>query len=215
MVAPGLSQRMGGGQRMTIEQLQHLLSYLGYDTGGVGNGYGPKTTQAVRDFQREFGGLEEDGKAGSETKKALRKAVGDGWIRPEKAEAVPNSGTAGTFWDEIEYFTREEFKCRCGQYHAPYCDGFPVEPDETLVRTANQIRGNLGRKAIPTSGIRCQKHNADQPNAAENSKHLYGKALDFYVEGYTGGQLLAEVKRHPKVNYAYIVSGNVVHMDVN
>ncbi len=200
---------------MTTEQIQHLLNYFGYDTGGVEGIYGPKTEQAVRDFQKEYGGLEVDGDAGALTHAALRKAVGDEWTRPEEAAAVPEPGTAGTgIWAKSPYFIRQEFACRCGEYHAPYCNGFPVEPDETLVLLANRVRGHFGAKAHRTSGIRCQQHNADQPNSAPNSKHLYGKALDFFIEGVSGSALLAYVQAQPETNYAYIVSGNVVHMDV-
>ncbi len=194
---------------MTTLQIQHLLNYLGYDTGGCDGISGKKTKQAIRDFQEDFGGLTADGLAGEGTQKALKHAVAYNKFRPEKEpESVPDSGT---IWDNSPWWSREEFKCQCG---GKYCNGFPVEPDPTLVMAANRVRENLGHPAHRTSGIRCEKWNALQPNAAKNSKHKAGKALDFWVEKVTGKQLLAEVKRHPEVTYAYIVKGNVVHMDV-
>ncbi len=198
---------------MTVRQVQDLLHYLGY--GLTPDGIrGPETAAAVRGFQKEYGeGLTVDGDAGSETQAALRRAVGDGWQRPEAP--VPDLGTnsTGTFWDEIRYWTREEFKCRCGEYHAPYCDGFPAEPDETLVRLADRVRGHFGRPAHRSSGIRCRQHNADS-GGVSNSKHLYGKALDFFVEGVSGRELLSYVQAQKETNYAYIIDGQYVHMDV-
>lgn len=187
---------------MTTKQIQCLLLFLGYDVGEADGICGPRTNQGIQEFQREN---MVNGEDESDTWQALRKAVGDGWRRPEKQ---------GTLWENSPYFRREEFRCRCGNYHAAYCNGFPVEPDETLVVLANRVREQLGRKAHVTSGIRCKRHNADQPGAAVNSRHLSGKALDFWVEGISGTRLLETVKRQPEVNYAYIVSGNVVHMDV-
>lgn len=200
---------------MNVEQIQHLLAYLGYmEVRETGEKYrvdgilGPQTEKAVREFQADYG-IDVDGAPGPQTQKALRDAVAYNKFRPEKKpEPVPDSGT---IWDNSPWWSREEFKCRCG---GKYCNGFPVEPDPTLVMVANRVRENLGHPAHRTSGIRCEQWNALQPNAAKNSKHKAGKALDFWVEKVTGKQLLAEVKRHPEVNYAYIVKGNVVHMDV-
>lgn len=166
---------------MTVEQLQHLLAYLGYDTGGVDGIYGPKTKKAVTDFQREYGGLAVDGKAGELTEAALRKAVGEGWTRPgEVNEDVPNSGTSDDPWDDIKYFTREEFRCTCG---GRYCNGFPVEPDMEMVKILDIIRENSG-PFTPNSSIRCPERNAEVGGAA-NSQHLYGTAADISVPGKT------------------------------
>lgn len=89
-----------------------------------------------------------------------------------------------TFWDDIEFFTRDEFKCQCfKQSDGPYCDGFPVEPQEKTVRTVNEIRRRLG---VPVtivesggSGVRCPRHNA-AVDGVENSDHLTGNAADLH-----------------------------------
>ena len=47
-----------------------------------------------------------------------------------------------------------------------------------------------------------------------NSRHLSGKALDFYIEGVSGAQLLSAVQRDKRCRYAYIIGGQFVHMDV-
>ncbi len=197
---------------MNILKIQALLAFLEYDTGGVDGIEGPKTRKAVTMFQKEYGGLAVDGDPGAATQTALREAVADGWERPEAIEA-PAPEKTGTIWDESPYFTRAEFGCRCGEYHSPYCNGFPVEPDETLVRLANRVRGHFGRQAIRSSGIRCPQHNADS-QGVYNSKHLQGKALDFMIEGKTAAEVLAYVKAQPETNYAYDIDGTYVHMDV-
>lgn len=196
---------------MTTKQIQALLTYLGYDPGEVDGLPGKNTRRAVLEFQEQEG-LEQDGSPGPLTQAALLEAVANGRFRAEDAKTPEE--TTGTFWDHIRYWTREEFRCRCGEYHAPYCNGFPVEPDQTLVELADDVRSHFGRPGIRSSGIRCKQHNADQPNSAANSRHLYGKALDFRIQGKTSGEVLAYVKTLPKVRYAYAIDGSYVHMDV-
>lgn len=200
---------------MTAKQKQNLLQYLGFYTGAVDGSWGRQSQAAAEAFQRiHF--LTVDGIVGPVTEAELIQAVYNGEFAPEpgedEEEATPTP--IGTFWDTIKWWSRSEFACRCGEYHAPYCDGFPVEPDETLVRVADRVREHFGRPAHRSSGIRCKQHNEDQPNSATNSKHLYGKALDFFVEGVSGADLLAYVQAQPEVTYAYIISGQYVHMDV-
>lgn len=191
---------------MTDKQKQHLLGYLGYYAGDIDGIYGPQTKAAVERFQKDFGGIVVDGLAGDETDKALRHAVAYG-MPEKKQDAKPQ---AGTFWDEIKYFTREEFRCPCGK-----CGGFPVEPDENLVRLADRVREHFGAPATVSSGVRCQAHNDELPGSAKNSYHLRGKAMDFCVQGVSGAKLLAYVKTLP-VHYAYQINGSdFVHMDVN
>ena len=191
---------------MTDKQKQHLLGYLGYYTGDIDGIYGPQTKAAVERFQKDFGGIVVDGLAGDETDKALRLAVAYG-MPEKKQDAKPQ---AGTFWDEIKYFTRAEFRCPCGK-----CGGFPVEPDENLVRLADKVREHFGAPATVSSGVRCQAHNDELPGSAKNSYHLRGKAMDFCVQGVSGAKLLAYVKTLP-VHYAYQINGSdFVHMDVN
>lgn len=57
---------------MTLGQAQHLLAYLGYYTMEVDGISGPGTEEAVRNFQKDFGGIAVDGVAGADTQKALK-----------------------------------------------------------------------------------------------------------------------------------------------
>ena len=162
---------------MTMKQVQNLLQFLGYYDGIPDNDYGPKTYKATLDFQIDFGGIAQDGKPGEETQKALRHAVAYGMPTYE-TEDKPETGD---FWvdDPPEHFEKKEFRCPCGE-----CDGFPVEPQESMVRAVNEIRRRLG---VPVtivrddgsggSGVRCAKHNAEVGGVA-NSQHLTGIAAD-------------------------------------
>ena len=192
---------------MDTRQIQALLVYLGYDPGEVDGLPGKNTRRAVQAFQAAEG-LEQDGSPGPLTQAALLEAVAKDRFREESA-TTPEVRT-GTFWDEIQYFSREEFRCPC-----PRCGGFPVEPKEALVRLADQVREHFGEPATVSSGVRCQAHNDELPGSAKNSYHVKGKAMDFCVRGISGAKLLAYVKTMP-VHYAYQIKGSdFVHMDVN
>ena len=162
---------------MTIKQRQHLLAYLGYYVGDVDGSWGSGSRSSCIAFQRDRG-IPDDGYGGPVTDKALKNAVANDLT---KSEQESDSATTGTFWDEIEFFDREEFRCQCG---GKYCNGFPVEPEEKLVRTVDEIRRRLG---VPVqivtaggSGVRCPTHNANV-GGVKNSEHLYGRAADLHA----------------------------------
>lgn len=201
---------------MTNKQKQNLLQYLGYYQGIPDDIWGDQSRSATEAFQRDYQ-LTVDGIFGNATAARILEVVASGEHPQPQAPAdgpEDTTGETGTFWDHIRYWRREEFRCRCGNYHAPYCDGFPVEPDQTLVELVDDIRAHFGRPGHPSSGIRCERHNADQPGAAANSKHKRGKALDFFIEGVSGETLRAYAAADPRCTYAYIISGNYVHVDV-
>lgn len=184
---------------MTTVQKQSILVYFDcLPPEGIDGIWGPRSAEATAQLQRRLD-IPDDGIWGPETEAAVRKALSS----PE---------STGAFWDHIRHWTREEFRCQCG---GKYCNGFPVEPDQTLVELVDDVRHSFGAPGHRSSGIRCQIHNSHQPGAAANSKHLYGKALDFFVEGVSGAKLLATAKADPRTNYAYIIgNGPYVHVDV-
>lgn len=55
--------------------------------------------------------------------------------------------------------------------------------DDQLVEYLQKIRDHFKAKVILSCGHRCEKHNAEVPNAATKSRHIYGMAADFNVEG--------------------------------
>lgn len=198
---------------MDVKQIQHLLAYLGYYTASVDGLDGPKTQAAVRMFQKDFTGLQVDGIPGNETQKALRHAVAYGM--PEREKPEEDSGTSsstGTFWDEVRYFRREEFRCPCGR-----CGGFPVEPEEALVRAADRVREHFGKPICISSGVRCQAHNDELPGSVKNSRHIRGKAMDFSISGFSASAVLPYLQslvRSGQLRYVYAINENYVHMDV-
>ena len=163
---------------MTIKQIQALLTYLGYDPGTVDGINGPNTTAAVLAFQRQED-LQQDGRPGPATQAALLEAVAGGRMYTPAAADTPSSGqppdSTGTFWDEIKYFRREEFRCKCG---GKYCNGYPAEMSETTMRMADEIRRRAGVPLNNNSAQRCKRWNAEQPGAAANSNHMTGHAID-------------------------------------
>ena len=199
---------------MTIKQRQNLLAYLGYYVSTIDGDWGSGSRKAAKDFQRDRD-LTVDGYGGPETDKALKHAVANDLFKPvvvisEKETTTEDSSVAGTFWDHIRYWSREEFRCRCG---GKYCNGFPAEPDQTLVELVDDIRHKAGRPGIPSSGLRCKTWNALQ-GGVSNSDHMKGKALDFSIEGMSGSQLLALAQADSRTRYAYIIDGGWVHVDV-
>ena len=188
---------------MTVKQRQNLLAYLGYYVGNIDGAWGTLSTTATKSFQADYG-LTADGICGADTEKALKHAVSYGM--PAKKETAQD----GSFWNDIKHFDRKEFKCRCGNI---YCNGYPAEMQEKLIRAADRVRDHFGAVATVSSGLRCTKHNANV-GGVSNSRHLTGKAMDFCVKGKTASELLAYVQKQPEIRYAYAIDSQFVHMDI-
>ena len=187
---------------MTIKQVQNLLAYHDLYKGIVDGIWGPLTEKAVRDFQKAFG-LEVDGVVGRATEDALRHSVAYGM--PEF-----DADTVNDWWDEIEYFTREELRCKCG---GKYCDGFPAEPKELAVRLADRARKHFGRPAHNVSFLRCREWNRLQ-GGVSNSQHMYGEAMDICIDGVTAAELHAFFEEQPEVRHTYEINSTNVHFDI-
>ena len=135
-------------------------------------------------------------------------------------EATPAPETSDDFWDEIEYFDREEFRCPCNE-----CNGFPVEPKENLVRAVDEMRREFGSPVIVVppdghsggSGVRCQEYNDSLPGSVANSRHVQGKAADFSAPGVPASTIeayLAKIKANGTIRYWYKIGTGSYHMDV-
>lgn len=191
---------------MTTRQIQNLLQYLDYYTIQVDGLPGPGTTAAVKAFQAD-NGLDADGIPGQLTQKALVDAVAKGRFKPSDR---PQEGQGEDFWADIKYFTREEFRCKCG---GKYCNGFPAEPQEGMVRALDTVRAHFGKAIIPNSGVRCPTHNANV-GGVSTSRHLSGKAVDFAVPGLSADMVLSYVQHRNGIRYAYAIDASYVHMDI-
>lgn len=199
---------------MTDKQKQYLLGYLGYYQGIPDGIWGRLSREATKDFQAGYG-LEADGVCGPMTQKMLIGAISGTVVKVERPAESKSADTGkpqtGTFWDEIKWFKREEFRCKCG---GRYCDGYPAEPDERMVRIANQLRNNLGVPVTIVSGLRCKDWNATQ-GGVPNSQHMYGEAADIYAKGVPQSRVEAELDKIGGVRYHYSIKGSSnVHFDV-
>lgn len=186
---------------MTTKQVQLLLQYLGYAPGEADGVLGAQTTRAVTEFQQNQGNLAADGIPGEQTQAALKQAV---------ARDELSKGNREEFWKEIPNFTKGEFRCKCGGIH---CDGFPAQPQETLVRALQQVRDYFDVPVTVSSGLRCPAHNW-AVGGVSNSRHLTGKAVDFCVRGFSASLVLDYVAHLVQIRYAYAIDGNFVHMDI-
>ena len=86
-----------------------------------------------------------------------------------------------------------------------------------VVQIADQIREHFGKPCIVNSGCRCTSHNK-KVGGVTNSRHLSGKAIDLYVQGISGNELLSYTKQlvsQGKLRYTYLIGGNAVHIDIN
>ena len=200
---------------MTVKERQCLLTVLkrsngeSYYTGEVDGIYGPLSRMAIESFQRDYGGLTVTGEADEATDKAMRHAICYGM--PTKDVTDINVGNkAGSFWDEIEFFDRDEFKCKCG---GKYCNGFPHEPQEAMVRLADGARRHFGKPAIVISGLRDPIHNRNE-GGVDSSQHIYGEACDIQIPGVSADTLLNWFQSQPGVRYAYAINATNVHFDI-
>ena len=160
--------------KITVEQIQHLLCYLGYDPGSCDGIQGANTQAAVKKFQADFG-LTADGIPGEATQKMLTGAVAGTAVKVEKPVDTMKSGEkTGTFWDDIKYFTRAECRCKCG---GRYCNGYPAQMAEETMRMADEIRRRAGVPLNVNSALRCPPWNTHESGVA-TSLHQYGRAID-------------------------------------
>ena len=194
---------------MTVLQRQALLAYLGYYAGALDGDWGKGSRAGCEAFQRSES-IPADGLGGPVTDGKLLEAVAAGRMKQEAPEQQ-QTAEGPDWWKEIRYFRRDEpgIFCPCGR-----CDGYPVEPSETLMRLADRVRTLAGAPATVSSTVRCAAHNAELKGSAPNSRHLQGRAMDFSVRGWSSTRLLALVKQQKEVHYAYAIDDSFVHMDV-
>lgn len=193
----------------TIEGLQMYLFEWGFGpiVGEIDGKNGPKTKEAVKQFQAAMG-LSADGIAGPKTFAAL------------KGEVI------------LPRLTETDMACQCEKY----CDGYPNPSTagvrllvERIWREAEKkypgLQIYVSNRAHPTpngaiaGGQRCEQWNKERGGAAK-SQHLYGKAADIF--GRCEGVKDAEIRDHlEEVALKLNVSGGVgygaryiVHVDV-
>lgn len=161
---------------MNTKTLQTNLIQLGYGESlrpyGADGKIGAKTRQAIKTFQSDYNKkfkkkIKVDGIYGTQTKTAI-----ETWKK--------QAGSKGT-----KNFKTSEFRCK-GSGTLPK-GGI----DNNLLLKLEQLRYNLGGKAIViNSGYRTPAHNK-AVGGASGSQHLYGKAADIVVRGVTPSKVYA------------------------
>ena len=78
-------------------------------------------------------------------------------------------------------FTPQEFRCGCG---GRYCCGYPTRMKAKELKHIQTIRTHFGKPMIITSGLRCDRYNAEV-GGIPDSLHKSGYAVDFVFKGLT------------------------------
>lgn len=205
---------------LTIKQRQANLQFLGYYKGQIDGIVGALTKQAYRNFQKDYG-LVIDGIYGVKTNAKLIEVIKeeqiklgvkvDGIVGPITINARDDKNVS-LAWNDIKYFKKSEFNCKCG------CGLNNI--DLKLVKILDEIREYFGKPCIVTSGCRCQKYNDSLRGSIKNSKHVQGKAADIWINGIRKAELLSKCKdyvRCGRANYTYTNESNMknaVHIEI-
>lgn len=175
---------------LCIKDIQRLLNKFGYNL-KVDGIVGDKTIAAIKDFQTK-NGLVVDGIVGVKTFTKL-------------------GNYTNYTWNDVKHFKKSEFTCKCG------CGLNNI--DLTLVKVLDQIRDDFNSPLIITSGCRCKSWNAKK-GGVQGSRHVLGKAADFYVKGVPVSTMLNYCESLVKkgiIRYTYTNSSNMngaVHIDI-
>jgi uncharacterized protein YcbK (DUF882 family) len=102
-------------------------------------------------------------------------------------------------------FQRKEFACQCG------CNFDTV--DAVLLRILTSVRHYFQAPVTITSGCRCEEHNRKE-GGPKNSYHLYGKAADIKVEGFSPSEVISYLIKTFPVHLGFIEYSSWVHIDV-
>lgn len=188
---------------LNIKTRQTYLKTLGFYKGEVDGLEGKLTKAAYLALQKAYftRKSDQDGIYGTDTERLLLSVY-----RVKK---------------NCKNFKVEEFKCQCG---GKYCSGYPAALDEQFLKNLQKVRDKYGSVRI-TSGMRCDRHNANV-GGSSGSRHRLGKAADFYVSccAKESGrkQVMTYWKTLPKWRYTYCnIGGNypnmgsAVHVDVS
>ena len=201
----------GNGTKQAYKTFQKMV---GLTVDGI---YGANTERAlitnIQDIQsklNKFGySLSVDGLAGTNTINAIKDFQSKNGLGVDgivgNTTMTKLNGSAPSHYT-CKYFKDSEFNCPC-------C-GLNYQKDG-IKRIADEIREHFGSPAIITSGTRCAKHNKEV-GGVSNSYHLYGNAIDIYVQGVSGQQLLnfcKEIVNRGSARYTYYITGQACHID--
>ena len=98
-------------------------------------------------------------------------------VSAKETEPPPDGDVTDGPWASA-HFLMDEYACDC----AGDCDGWPAQMDPELLEKIEALRCAFDRPIIITSGVRCERRNAEV-GGIENSWHLSGHAADLYCPG--------------------------------
>lgn len=178
---------------MTIKQKQCLLTYLGYDTGGVDGAWGVKSLTATEAFQNDYG-LGSDGIFGPATETRILEVVASGELPAVKPEGgnTQDIGNAAAQYLQADGYYRiprgvDVQLSKNLWAHEVMCQGVGCCEEsiisKRMVDTFQRIRDEYGEPieivTADGSGYRCPIHNR-AVNGADSSLHLTGSAFDLH-----------------------------------
>lgn len=107
--------------------------------------------------------------------------------------------------------SRREVACKCG------CgfDTLDIETAKIVQDVCDHIANSIGVSRVVliiTSGCRCEKYNV-KVGGSEDSQHLYGRALDFYVKGVDPALVYEHISRHYPHSYGIGKYKSFTHLD--
>lgn len=131
-------------------------------------------------------------------KKYLRPADVDGIYGPDTDRLLRHVYNCSLVKD----FKPEEFKCPCG-----HCTGYPDRIKQVELEHIQTIRDHYGKPMTITSGLRCKYENK-RVGGVQNSGHLNGYAVDFYMPGVTDtvanrNKAMSYIKGLPNHKFTY------------
>lgn len=178
---------------LCIKDIQRLLNKFNYSL-SVDGIVGNNTIKAIRDFQSK------------------NNLVVDAIVGEKTYQKLGNYTCDSLTWNSIKHFKKSEFTCECG------CGLNNI--NLKLVKVLDDIRSHFNSPLIVTSGCRCYNHNKNI-GGIEGSRHVFGKAADFYVKGISTNKLLSYCKKlvtNNVIRYTYTNNSNMkgaVHIDIN
>ena len=181
------------------KDIQRKLENKNCPCGTIDGVVGNKTINAIKKFQKA-NGLVADGIIGNETMTKLNETS----IYMNDAD-----------WKKSKYFKKSEFKCNC---NGKYCDGYGDGVSKQLVTDMNNIRSYFKKPITITSGVRCQKYNDSLKGSSKTSKHIEGKACDFWFSGMNKQEVINYCKTLSSYGYSYTNEDNMknaVHYNTN
>lgn len=143
---------------LSVKKRQTYLKELGFYKGKIDGKEGKLTKQAYLDLQEKY---------------FVREKDIDGIYGKNTDILLQNAYNVNKY---CKNFKLEEFKCSC---KGKYCTTYPVLLNTHLLKYIQEIRTEYGATTI-TSGMRCQKYNDSIKGSSKTSKHIKGKAVDFY-----------------------------------